>query len=202
MMEAMTDVETTPGRTEPVMTGQGRTEPAEQFTLTVDQASELYAQLGHPRNPRSVRRFCQQGKLRCVETQTLFFTKAYAIEKESVERHVQEIAETGRRTSPVMTGQDRTEPVSVRPATPSNNDDGQAAITADNSKYVALLEKINEQQSKELEIKNQQITALLERDRETNILFRGLQTMLAPLLGSGNAEQKDKINSYESTSSV
>ena len=78
--------------------------------------------------------------------------------------------------------------------------DGQAAITADNSKYVTLLEKINEQQSKELEIKNQQITALLERDRETNILFRGLQTMLAPLLGSG--EQKDKTNSHKSTSSL
>ena len=168
MMEAMTDIESTPGRIEPVVTGQDRTEPGIQFTLTVDQASELYAQLGHPRNPRSVRRFCKEGKLRCVETQTIFFTKAYAINKESVERHVQEIAETQRRTPPVVTGQDRTEPVSV---------DGQAAITADNSKYVALLEKINEQQSKELEIKNQQIASMLERDRETNILFRGLQTM-------------------------
>jgi hypothetical protein len=202
MMEAMADRETTPGRTEPVMTGQDRTEPEIQFTLTVDQASELYDQLGHSRNPRSVRRFCQQGKLRYVETQTSFFTKAYAINKESVERHVQEIAEAERRTPPVVAGHDRTGPVSVRPGIQSDNDDGQAAITADNSKYVALLEKINEQQSKELEIKNQQITALLERDRETNILFRGLQTMLAPLLGSGNAEQKEKINSYESTSSV
>ena len=182
------------------MTGQDRTEPVEQFTLTVDQASELYAQLGHPRNPRSVRRFCQLGKLRCVETTTLFFTKAYAINKKSVERHAKEIEETERRTQPVMTGQDRTEPVNVRPELPTNKEDGQAAITADNSKYVALLEKINEQQSKELEIKNQQIASMLERDRETNILFRGLQTMLAPLLGSG--EQKDKTNSHESTGSL
>jgi hypothetical protein len=72
----------------------------------------------------------------------------------------------------------------------------------DNSKYVALLEKINEQQSRELEIKNQQITSLLERDRETNILFRGLQTMLAPLLGSGSGEPRDKTNSHESTGSL
>src|ERR1700677_7836 len=109
-------------RTQPVMTGQDRTEPAKLFTLTVDQASELYAQLGHPRNPRSVRRFCQLGKLRCVETTTLFFTKAYAIDKESVERHVKEIEETERRTQPVMTGQDRTEPTIVRPDIPTNKE--------------------------------------------------------------------------------
>src|SRR5947209_3007107 len=154
-------------RTAPDVTGQDRTEPAKVYTLTVDQASELYAQLGHPRNPRSVRRFCQMGKLRCVETRTLFFTKAYMIEKESVERHVKEIAEVSERTEPVMTGQDRTEPASVRAETlakPAMANEGQAAIMAENSKYVSLLEKINEQQSKELEIKNQQIAAMLERD--------------------------------------
>src|ERR1700728_3620198 len=120
MIEAMTHIETTPSGIEPLMTGQDRTEPAKQFTLTVDQASELYAQLGHPRNPRSVRRFCQQGKLRCVETQTSFFTKAYAIEKESVERHVKEINETQQRTEPVMAGHDRPEPDAVRPEIPTN----------------------------------------------------------------------------------
>ena len=33
-------------------------------------------------------------------------------------------------------------------------------------------------------VKDTQIAALLERDKETNYLVRGLQTMLAPLLGS------------------
>ena len=115
---------------------------------------------------------------------------------------MEDIINTGVRTAPVVTGQDRTEPVTVRPGISTDTKDGQAAITADNSKYVALLEKINEQQSKELEIKNQQITSLLERDRETNILFRGLQTMLAPLLGSGSGEPRDKTNSHESTGSL
>ena len=109
------------------------------------------------------------------------------------------------RTEPVMTGQDRSEPVSVRAETiekPLAPNEGQAAITADNSKYVALLERINEQQAKEIDIKNQQIASMLERDRETNILFRGLQTMLAPLLGTGTAEPKDKIHSHESPGSL
>ena len=109
------------------------------------------------------------------------------------------------RTEPVMTGQDRTEPVSVRTENidkPAASNEGQAVISADNSKYVALLERINEQQAKEIDVKNQQIAAMLERDRETNILFRGLQTMLAPLLGNGSSEPKDKIISRESTGSL
>ena len=37
----------------------------------------------------------------------------------------------------------------------------------------------------QIEVKDTQIAALLERDRETNYLVRGSQTMLAPLLGRG-----------------
>jgi hypothetical protein len=40
-------------------------------------------------------------------------------------------------------------------------------------------------------VKDTQIAALLERDKETNYLVRGLQTMLAPLLGRGaNADHR------------
>lgn len=127
------------------------------------------------------------------------------IEKESVERHVKEIAEVMGRPEPVMTGQDRPEPASVRietTDTPVTEARGQAAITADNPKYVALLERINEQQAKEIDIKNQQIASMLERDRETNILFRGLQTMLTPLLGKGTQDAKDNARSDGTTGSL
>ena len=40
-------------------------------------------------------------------------------------------------------------------------------------------------------VKDTQIAALLERDKETNFLIRGLQTMLAPLLGTGEPENAD-----------
>ena len=39
--------------------------------------------------------------------------------------------------------------------------------------------------------KDKQIDALLERDRETNILVRGLQQMLSPLLGPARREVPD-----------
>src|SRR5438876_12462414 len=94
-------------RPSPVLTGQDWPEPDKQFSLTVPEASERYAQLGHPRNPRSVRRFCQQGKLLCVETQTDNFTKAYLIDPVSIDRHVQEIDETHSRSERDMSGHRR-----------------------------------------------------------------------------------------------
>jgi hypothetical protein len=161
----------------PVLSGQERTEPDKQFSMTVEEASALYAQLGHPRNPRSVRRFCQHGKLLCVETQTDNFTKAYLIDPASVGRHVREIDETFSRSRPAQTGQDRLNPDSDRPSIASST-----AKTDD--RYVELLERVSAAQASEIKIKNEQITALLERDRETNVLVAGLQKMLAPLLGA------------------
>src|SRR6202167_3730594 len=117
----------------PVLSGQERTEPDKQFSKTVEEASERYAQLGHPRNPRSVRRFCQHGKLLCVETQTDNFTKAYLIDPTSIDRHVQEIDETHSRTRPDTSGYDRPSPVSVRDEIPPPN------IPIENSRYVELL---------------------------------------------------------------
>ena len=58
------------------------------------------------------------------------------------------------------------------------------------SRHVAQLEKEVERLAEDRQFlrtqiatKDQQIAALLERDRETNILVRGLQQMLSPLLG-------------------
>jgi hypothetical protein len=161
----------------PALSGQERPEPDRQFTLTVDEASERYAQLGHPRNPRSVRRFCQHGKLLCVETQTDNFTKAYLIDPTSVDRHVREIDETHSRTRPDTPGLVRPQPDNDRRETSA------PVMPTNDTRYVELLERVNTAQAEEIKIKNEQIAALLERDRETNFLVRGLQTMLTPLLG-------------------
>jgi hypothetical protein len=165
----------------PVLSGQERPEPDKQFSMTVEEASALYAKLGHPRNPRSVRRFCQHGKLLCVETQTDNFTKAYLIDSASVERHVREIEETYSRSRPAEAGQDRLSPANDRPHI-------SPPTTMASDRYVELLEKVNAAQADEIKIKNEQITALLERDRETNFIIRGLQTMLGPLLGPASTD--------------
>ena len=74
----------------------------------------------------------------------------------------------------------------------------QSALEPDTSGIVALLERENaglreqgEFFRRQIEVKDTQIAALLERDKETNYLVRGLQTMLAPLLGrGGNADHR------------
>ena len=53
------------------------------------------------------------------------------------------------------------------------------------------LREQNEFLRRQVEVKDTQIDALLERDKETNYIVRGLQTMLAPLLGRGaNADHR------------
>lgn len=173
---------------QPVTSGQDRPQPDKQFSLTVLEASERYAQLGHPRNPRSVRRFCQQGKILCVETQTDNFTKAYLIDPVSIDRHVQEIEETHKRSRPDAAGLVHPQPDSDRVELSTSPPSASLEV----SDYVQLLKQMNASQAEELRIKNDQIAALLERDRETNILVRGLQTMLAPLLGSTNETPNDR----------
>jgi hypothetical protein len=68
----------------------------------------------------------------------------------------------------------------------------QSAPEPDTSGLVAVLERENaglREQGEffrhQIEVKDTQIAALLERDKETNYIVRGLQTMLAPLLGRG-----------------
>ncbi len=57
------------------------------------------------------------------------------------------------------------------------------------SHHVGRLEIENEFLRRQIDVKDTQIAALLERDKETNFLIRGLQTMLAPLLGRGSEDE-------------
>lgn len=79
-----------------------------------------------------------------------------------------------------------------QPATPGPDVSRPVATTDSGpSRLVAQLEKEVERLSEDktflrqqIATKDEQIAALLERDRETNFLVRGLQQMLSPLLGS------------------
>ncbi len=77
-------------------------------------------------------------------------------------------------------------------ATPPNN-------SAEDRRYVAQLEKrleIAKDESdflrEQINRKDRTIESLIERDRETNILVRGLQEMLTPLLGGGRRQDNSQ----------
>ena len=145
------------------------------FTMTVENAVYRYAQLGHPRNARSIRRFCKQGSIDCRKVRTSNFAELYLIDPASIDRHVKEISETFPIAPPDLATHDL----------PRQDIAGHDQPTVDDVRYITLLEKVNADQAEQLKTKDEQlkindtqIVAMLERDRETNFLIRGLQTLL------------------------
>jgi hypothetical protein len=178
--------------------------PDHQFTLTVEQTAELYAAAGHPRDIRTIQKYCALNKLDCrkVETET---GEKYLVAPYSVERHIGYVNEV--RTVATRRDQSRTD-ASVRAmenkhearmSVPANGDEQPrpvANVRADQSS--TALERENESLRNErdflrseISVKDDQIKDLTERARETNHLIAGLQKMLSPLLGSRPDRQED-----------
>jgi len=69
-----------------------------EFTLSIDEALQRYAEAGLPRTPRSVQRYCAKGHLQCRLIDTSFGEK-YLITLESVDKHIAYINEVTPPTS-------------------------------------------------------------------------------------------------------
>ncbi len=61
-----------------------------EYSLSVEQASEAFNRAGAPRSPRTITRYCAQGHLDCVKTETQQNEK-YLITRESINRRIEEI---------------------------------------------------------------------------------------------------------------
>ena len=85
--------------------------PDQQYSLSIEQAAELYAHAGHPRTIRAVQKYCALSKLDCHKVETPTGEK-YLVAPYSVARHIGYINEV--RT--VATSRDQTRTVaSIRP---------------------------------------------------------------------------------------
>jgi hypothetical protein len=192
---------------------------ATEYPLTLEEVSRLFNDAGLPRNVRTLQRYCAAGRLDCIKEETATGL-AYFVDPVSVERAIKQLAQLHGLTDEVRqsaTPEEMSHHVaqvaapSPMPDTPrpsaADRDNGnekplerQSAPESDMSGRVALLESENtllrEQKDfyrNQVEVKDTQIAALLERDKETNYLVRGLQTMLAPLLGrGGNADHRQE----------
>ena len=164
--------------------------PGHQYSLSIEQTAELYAQAGHPRTIRAIQKYCALSKLDCRKAETEIGEK-YLVAPYSVERHIAYINEV--RTVANSRDNSRTD-ANVRPL---ENRDEQEARTAANGneqprtdaavrgtdeRYIERLEGENSFLRAQVEKKDDQSSALLERDKETNTLIHRLQAMLAPLL--------------------
>src|SRR5438105_9089187 len=100
--------------------------PDHQYSLSVEETAELYAQAGHPRTVRAVQKYCALSKLDChkVETET---GEKYLVAPYSVERHIAYINEV--RTAATSRDQTRTD-ANVRPL--KNNGEQASPPVANN----------------------------------------------------------------------
>jgi hypothetical protein len=182
------------------------------YTLTIDDAVRRYEAAGHARTPRAIQKYCQRGDLACIKEETEFGQR-YRITPASVARHLAQIEEIRHakvrdhsRSDAAVHAVERGIPTTENPETtvreqprpdanvPSASDAGAAPRTAPIAdRYVEQLEKENaylrEQNDKKdqhLERRDRQIEAMIERDRETNILIKGLQERI-PQLGRGGS---------------
>jgi hypothetical protein len=172
--------------------------PDHQFTLSIEQAAELYAKAGHPRTVRAIQKYCALEKLDChkVETET---GEKYLVAPYSVDRHITYINEV--RIVANSRDQTRTD-ASLRPLqnkdastpSPAANSTEQTrtdtTVRTTDERYMERLEGENEFLRGQIGVKDGQIKELTERARETNVLIAGLQKMLTPLLGNQRPDRE------------
>ena len=97
---------------------------------------------------------------------------------------------------PVRTRENTSEPVHTGVHL---EEDIQPASPVGDSEIVELLKRQLERAERQLDVKDRQIDALLERDRETNVLIQGLQTSLTGVvnaLPSGRRENRQDGHHY------
>jgi len=201
------------------MPDEGRPRPT-NYSLTLDVVARRFADAGLPRDSRSLQRYCASGRLDCIKESTVT-GPTYFVDSDSVDRAIRQLAQlhaltdevrqtsTGEPVSPLVGV--HTEPkkyadtarstAAERGKSGEEIEERQTAPVPDTSSLVAVLERENvglrEQNEflrRQVDVKDTQIGALLERDKETNYIVRGLQTMLAPLLGHGREERDPHID--------
>ena len=190
----------------PVATG-GDTD----YTLSLDDVAARYSAAGHPRTLRTLQRYCASGHLDSQKIATVTGDK-YLVTPQSVDRHIAQIKElgaidavaTGRDASrQAATGRDNaTEPQKPSPEGATGPDMPRQVATeaGDSPRYVAQLEKRIEEKDTfigllrdELAHRNEEIVRRNERERETNILIRGLQNLVLQLQ-PGRARTTDVLD--------
>lgn len=163
--------------------------PDHQYTLSVEEAAELYDKAGHPRTIRAIQKYCSLAKLDChkVETET---GEKYLVAPYSVERHIAYIEEVRMAANNRVQSRPAAIIRTIENKSPEETSDSEqtrpiASLHPTDKRYVARLESENEflrgqigVKDGQIALKDKTIDALLERDRETNILIAGLQKML------------------------
>lgn len=169
------------------------------FILSIEEASQRYAEAGHARTIRTLQRYCASGHLDAQKVATTTGDK-YLVTPQSVARHIAQIIEL-QALNTVATGRDESRQVATSVAAQQSSAQQEGAQTKGTdmlrqpttgepevSRYLEQLEKRIEEKDEvivmlrgELVHRNEEIVRRNERERETNILIRGLQNLVLRL---------------------
>ena len=171
------------------------------YTLSLEEVAQRYAEAGHPRTLRTLQRYCASGHLDAQKMATSLGDK-YLVTPQSVARHIAQIEELAS-VDPVATSVAHEQSQKNDDQPPATGDDkARQAATGEeeSSRYVAQLEKRIEEKDVmitvlrgELGHRNDEIIRRNERERETNILIRGLQNLVLQLQ-PGRARTADVLD--------
>ena len=160
------------------------------FSLTVEEALEIYAEAGLSRTPRTVQRYCANSHLNCRLRETRFGEK-YMITPESVAKHIAYVMEVAGATGRALSRQAEASR-SIANGNNAARQEGAAKEVlsrhVESSRYLTQLEGEVLFLRGQIGVKDAQIKDLTERARETNHLIAGLQRMLSPLLGGSRKQ--------------
>lgn len=174
------------------------------YTLTVEEAAALYEAAGHARTMRAIQKYCFRGDLIAIREQTTYGDR-YRITPASVARHIEQIeqlSQANRRDHPRPDANVRTD--SVEPAQPENAEPPireESRPDAADNRYVEQLEKENTflrdqigLKDRQIERRDNQVEAMIERDRETNIMIESLQRRIPLPEGRRNDEPRTTLH--------
>ncbi len=160
------------------------------FSLTVEEALEIYAEAGLSRTPRTVQRYCANSHLNCRLRETRFGEK-YMITPELVAKHIAYVMEVAGATGRALSRQAEASR-SIANGNNAARQEGAAKEVlsrhVESSRYLTQLEGEVLFLRGQIGVKDAQIKDLTERARETNHLIAGLQRMLSPLLGGSRKQ--------------
>ena len=182
--------------------------------LTVQDAVAYSQSKGLSRTPKTIRKWAMRSHLlepgagdvvaRSQDTENGF---RWLIERNSLDVKIaQELEFDSRKKAetfvpnllePVDTGADMVEAVqpneqaTEQVGTSSNQSEAVQTLPYPDTAYVTFLEKQLDRAHQQIDVKDRQIDALLERDRETNILIQGLQGGLTRLLNRLPGREQD-----------
>jgi hypothetical protein len=125
-----------------------RQDDSSKYTLTVDEASRLFANAGVPRSPRTIDRYCKSGHLVCMKIDTERNEK-YLITHDSVTERIRELKQVAA-TGHVQTQHDVSRHVESQPDMSRHNVTRDETTDDEKSK---LEERIKELERENLDLK-------------------------------------------------